>query len=66
MSQGTGAALCRSFKHAEARTSLDGGLQLAQARRDLGIHLPLARGLLREGVPVGAESLADLREAATS
>ena len=45
------------------RTSLDGGLQLTQARGHLSIHLPLPRGLLREGVPVGAERLADLAAA---
>ena len=46
-----------------ARTSLDGGLQLAQARGDLRVHLALPRGVLREGVPVGAERLADLAAA---
>ena len=45
------------------RTSLDGGLQLAQARGHLGIHLPLPRRLLREGVAVGAKRLADLAAA---
>lgn len=45
----------------QALACLQGGVQLAQTRVDLGVHLPLARHVLGEGVAVGGEGLADLR-----
>ena len=49
-------AFCRGTR----LTGVNGGVQLAQARADLRVHLLLPAGLLREGVPIGAERLADL------
>lgn len=55
-----GVRLSRT-RHENGLTSLNGGVQLAQAGSDFSVHLPLARRVLRKGVAIGIVGLAYLQ-----